>query len=158
MHTCYTLDTAFCKKNSILGWEDILVSFFEWIASFALRKAEVQKGENEREQHSTHRDSANTWKKRQNLALRFALQCTFTCTSHTDRTPPPIYKLEHTLASHTYVHTFYLSFLLHRQNFWRIKFTPKKHVNYDKIHSKLPNFCVITAKYTVNCQFFAFNL
>ena len=31
-------------------------------------------------------------------------------------------------------------------------------VNYDKIHSKLPIFCVITAKYTVNCQFFALNL
>ena len=55
-------------------------------------------------------------------------------------------------------HTWYLSFSLHRQNFWRIKFTPKKHVNYDKIHSKLPIFCVITAKYTVNCQFFALNL
>ena len=38
-------------------------------------------------------------------------------------------------------HTFYLSFFLHRQNFWRIKFTPKKRVNYDKIHSKLPIFC-----------------
>ena len=38
------------------------------------------------------------------------------------------------------------------------KITPKKHVNYDKIHSKLTIFCVITAKYTVNCQFFALNL
>ena len=55
-------------------------------------------------------------------------------------------------------HTFYLSFFLHRQNFWRIKFTPKKRVNYDKIYSKLPIFCVITSKYTVNCQFFALNL
>ena len=35
-------------------------------------------------------------------------------------------------------HTWYLSFFLHRQNFWRIEFTPKKRVNY-----------------TVNCQFFA---
>ena len=35
-------------------------------------------------------------------------------------------------------------FFLHEQNFWRIKFTPKKRVNYDKIHSKLPIFCVIT--------------
>ena len=54
----------------------------------------------------------------------------------------------------------YLIFVifLHGQNFWRIKFTPKKCVNYDKIHSKLPIFCVITAKYTVNCQFFALNL
>merc|ERR1712016_509881 len=55
-------------------------------------------------------------------------------------------------------HTSYLSFFLHKQNFWRIKFTPKKPVNYDKIHRKLPFFCVITAKYTVNCQFFALNL
>ena len=55
-------------------------------------------------------------------------------------------------------HTWYLSFFLHEQNFWRIKFTPKKRVNYDKIHRKLPIFCVITAKYTVNCQFFALNL
>ena len=54
----------------------------------------------------------------------------------------------------------YLIFVifLHEQNFWRIKFTPKKRANYDKMHSKLPNFCVITAKYTVNCQFFALNL
>ena len=54
----------------------------------------------------------------------------------------------------------YLIFVifLHEQNFWRIKFTPKKLVNYDKIHRKLPIFCVITAKYTVNCQFFALNL
>ena len=51
----------------------------------------------------------------------------------------------------------YLIFVifLHGQNFWRIKFTPKKRVNYDKIHSKLP---IITATYTVNCQFFALNL
>ena len=51
----------------------------------------------------------------------------------------------------------YLIFVifLHGQNFWRIKFIPKKRVNYDKIHSKLPFFWVITAKYTVNCQFFA---
>ena len=55
-------------------------------------------------------------------------------------------------------HTSYLSFFLHEQNFWRIKFTPKKRVNYGKIHSKLPIFCVITAKYTVNCQIFALNL
>ena len=47
---------------------------------------------------------------------------------------------------------------LHEQNFWRIKFTPKKRVNYDKIHSKMPIFCVITAKYTVNCKLFALNL
>ena len=37
-------------------------------------------------------------------------------------------------------HTSYLSFFLHKQNFWRIKFTPKKRVNYDKIHRKLPIF------------------
>ena len=35
---------------------------------------------------------------------------------------------------------------------------PKKRENYDKIHRKLPIFSVITAKYTVNCQFFALNL
>ena len=54
----------------------------------------------------------------------------------------------------------YLIFVifLHGQNFWRIKFTPKKRVNYDKIHSKLPIFCVLTAKYTENCQFFVLNL
>ena len=54
----------------------------------------------------------------------------------------------------------YLIFVifLHRQNFWKIKFKPKKRVNYDKTHRKLPNFCIITAKYTVNCQFFALNL
>ena len=49
-------------------------------------------------------------------------------------------------------HSSYFSFFLHKQNFWRIKFTPKKRVNYGKTHSKLPIFCVITAKYTVNCQ------
>ena len=40
----------------------------------------------------------------------------------------------------------YLIFVifLHGQNFWRIKFTPKKRVNYDKVHRKLPIFCVIT--------------
>ena len=37
-------------------------------------------------------------------------------------------------------HTWYLSFVLHGQNFWGIKFTPKKRVNYDKIHKKLPIF------------------
>ena len=54
----------------------------------------------------------------------------------------------------------YLIFVifLHKPNFWRIKFTPKKRVNYDKIHSILPIFFVITAKYTVNCQIFALNL
>ena len=54
----------------------------------------------------------------------------------------------------------YLIFVifLHQQIFWRIKFTPKKRVNYGKIHSNLPIFCVITAKYTVNCQIFALNL
>ena len=37
-------------------------------------------------------------------------------------------------------HTWYLSFFLHEQNFWRVKFTPKKRVNYDKIQRKLPIF------------------
>ena len=42
----------------------------------------------------------------------------------------------------------YLIFVifLHGQNFWRIKFTPKKRVNYDKIHSKLPIFRVKSVK------------
>ena len=44
------------------------------------------------------------------------------------------------------LHTWYLSFFLHWQNFWRIKFTPKKRVNYDKIHSKLPIFRVKSLK------------
>ena len=41
----------------------------------------------------------------------------------------------------------YLIFVifLHEQNFWRMKFTPKKRVNYDKIHRKLPIFSIITA-------------
>ena len=56
---------------------------------------------------------------------------------------------------HTYL---IIVIFLHWHNFWRIKFTPKKRVNYDKIHSKLPIFCVITAKYIVNCQIFALNL
>ena len=43
----------------------------------------------------------------------------------------------------TWLHTWYLSFFLHEQNFWRIKFTPKKHVNYDKIHRKLPIFALL---------------
>ena len=69
-----------------------------------------------------------------------------------------ICKLELVQVEEEDAHTSYLSFFLHKQNFWRIKFAPKKRVNYDKIHSKLPIFCVITAKYTVNCQFFALNL
>ena len=42
----------------------------------------------------------------------------------------------------------YLIFVifLHRQNSRRIKFTPKKRVNYDKIHRKLPIFCVKSVK------------
>ena len=59
--------------------------------------------------------------------------------------------------THTWAYLIFVIFL-HGQNFWRIEFTLKKRVNYDKIHSKLPIFCVITAKYTVNCQFFALNL
>ena len=45
-------------------------------------------------------------------------------------------------------HAWYLSFFLHRQNFWRIKFTPKKLVNYDKIHSKLPFFFALLRQNT----------
>ena len=39
----------------------------------------------------------------------------------------------------------YLIFVifLQKQNFWRIKFTPKKRVNYDKIHRKLPIFALL---------------
>ena len=58
------------------------------------------------------------------------------------------------------IHTWYLSFFLHKQTFWRIKFTPKKtrklRLNtqkiakflwyYGKIHSKLPIFCVKSVK------------
>ena len=33
------------------------------------------------------------------------------------------------------------------------KIYTKKRVNYDKIHSKLPIFCVIMAKYTVDQHF-----
>ena len=39
-----------------------------------------------------------------------------------------------------FTHTSYLSFFLHEQNYWRIKFTPKKRVNYNKIHRKLSIF------------------
>ena len=56
----------------------------------------------------------------------------------------------------TRIYYTYLIFVifLHRQNFWRIKFTPKKRVNYDKIHSKLPIFCVESVKiYTGQKQF-----
>ena len=66
--------------------------------------------------------------------------------------------LSRTMCSCCLTHTWYFSFFLHEQKFWRMKFTPKKRVNYDKIHKKLPIFCIITAKYTVNCQFFALNL
>ena len=55
----------------------------------------------------------------------------------------------------------YIPFICHfftQKIFLENIFTPKKRVIYDKIHSKLPIFCVITAKYTVNCQFFALNL
>ena len=49
-------------------------------------------------------------------------------------------------------HFFYTSKIFGEQNLHR-----KKRVNCAKIHRKLPIFCVITAKYTVNCQFFALN-
>ena len=54
----------------------------------------------------------------------------------------------------------YLRFVIFftRAKFLENKIYSEKCVNYDKIHSKLPFFCVITAKYTVNCQFFALNL
>ena len=41
----------------------------------------------------------------------------------------------------TILHSYLIFVIfLHEQNFWRIKFTPKKRVNYDKIHRKLPIF------------------
>ena len=54
----------------------------------------------------------------------------------------------------------YLIFVIFftRAKFLENKIYTEKRVNYDKIHRKLPIFCVITAKYTVNCQFFALNL
>ena len=70
-------------------------------------------------------------------------------------TSPPVKKKK---KKHMKVAYLIIVIFLHWHNFWRIKFTPKKRVNYDKIHRKLPIFCVITAKYTVNCQFFALNL
>ena len=36
-----------------------------------------------------------------------------------------------------------IGIFLHEQNFWRIKFTPKKRGNYDKIHRKLPIFVLL---------------
>ena len=50
-----------------------------------------------------------------------------------------------TISLHSFLHTSYLSFFLHMQNFWRIRFTPKYIVNY----------CVlpcITVYYTINTQ------
>ena len=54
-------------------------------------------------------------------------------------TPPTTIRPSWLLILRRY-HTWYLSFFLHEQNFWRIKFTPKKRVNYDKIQRKLPIF------------------
>ena len=44
----------------------------------------------------------------------------------------------------------YLIFVifLHGQNFWRIKFTPKKRVNDDKMHRKLPIFFALLQQNT----------
>ena len=69
-------------------------------------------------------------------------------------------KLNYSNNSTSSKHTSYLSFFLHKQNFWRIKFTPKKTRKlrqntqkianflryYGKIHSKLPIFCVKSVK------------
>ena len=52
--------------------------------------------------------------------------------------------------NHTIYH-IHICHFLHRQNFWRIKFTPKFTQKIANLHSKLPS-------YTVNCQFFALNL
>merc|ERR1711949_97948 len=43
-------------------------------------------------------------------------------------------------------HTSYLSFFLHRQNFWKLKFTPKFTQYFANLHSKLPIFCVKSVK------------
>ena len=37
-------------------------------------------------------------------------------------------------------HTLYLSFFLHEQNFWRIKFTPKKTRKFRQNTQKIANF------------------
>ena len=42
-----------------------------------------------------------------------------------------------------------------RTKFLENKIYTEKNVNYDNIHRKLPIVCVITAKYTENCQLFA---
>ena len=62
--------------------------------------------------------------------------------------------------AHFYQDRSYLIFVIFftLAKFLENKIYTEKRVNYDKIHSKLPFFCVITAKYTVNCQFFALNL
>ena len=49
------------------------------------------------------------------------------------------------IATMTTTYVIFVVFL-HEQNFWRIKFTLKKRVNYDKIHRKLPIFCVKSLK------------
>ena len=53
----------------------------------------------------------------------------------------------------------YLIFVIFftRAKFLESKIYTEKRLNYGKIHSKLPIFCVITAKYTVNCQIVALN-
>ena len=58
------------------------------------------------------------------------------------------------LASHVHRgHTSYLSFFLHRQNFWRINFTPK-NANFCQFFA---NFCQFTLKFAPKnanfCQF-----
>ena len=52
-------------------------------------------------------------------------------------------------------HTFYLSFFLHRQNFWRINFTPKNATFSRFICKKNATF---SRKICWKCQFFALNM
>ena len=54
-----------------------------------------------------------------------------------------------------YYHTWYLSFFLHRQNFWRIKFTPK-YANFSRLICK--KNATFLRKICRKCQFFALNL
>ena len=61
-----------------------------------------------------------------------------------------------------YTRAKYLENKIYIEKTRKLRQNTQKIVNflryYGKIHSKLPIFCVITAKYTVNCQFFALNL
>ena len=53
-----------------------------------------------------------------------------------------------------HIHTSYLSFFLHRQNFWRIKFPQKFTQLIANLHSKLPIFRVKSVKIYTKQFFF----